>query len=69
MQCFSSVLTNPKRRIACNYYCKVCKQTDKLPNILGKFVIMEDGRMSCTGCKNEFTKEESSKYFANDFSI
>lgn len=49
------------KRYACNYNCSICKKSGKIPNILGKFVIV-DNNVICTGCKNTFTKEECEQY-------
>lgn len=50
------------KRDACNYYCKICRQTDKTPNVLGRFIHKRDtNTIFCTGCKNEFTREELAK--------
>ena len=50
------------KRQACNYYCKICRKTGNTPNILGRFIIQHlTNTILCTGCKNEFTKEELSK--------
>jgi hypothetical protein len=54
-----------------NYYCKCCKiffddnsnRNRNLPKMVGKFVILDNGYIRCTGCKNEFTKEDSIKFF------
>lgn len=57
MRCFFST-----KRKACNYYCKICRKTGETPNILGRFIIQRDTKkIFCTGCKDEFTKEELSK--------
>ena len=59
--CFSFLHT--KKR-PCNYHCKVCKKSGLEPNVLGKFVIMEDNiHIRCTGCNSKFTKQEASFYF------
>ena len=52
-QIFSTNMRN-----ACNYNCNVCKKSGKLPNILGRFVVIENNKMKCTGCNHIFTREE-----------
>lgn len=48
------------KREACNYACKPCRKTNKIPNILGKFVIQDNGSVLCTGCNQVFAKENVS---------
>lgn len=55
------------KRQACNYYCKICRNTDKIPNILGRFIIQNDKRILCTGCNNLFTEKELASVAINNF--
>lgn len=50
-----------RKRQACNYNCATCRKSNKLPNILGKFVVQEDNSIFCTGCNKVFEKEELTK--------
>ena len=59
--CFST------ERQACNYYCKVCKSSGGVPNILGRFIILDNKNIFCTGCKSEFPKDELNKF--TDFEV
>jgi hypothetical protein len=61
MPLFCCFNTKPR---ACNAHCKVCKKSGQTPNILGKFVIIENDseKVICTGCKNVFTKEECAEF-------
>ena len=51
----------------CNYYCKICRKTENKPNILGRFILQHlTNNYLCTGCRNEFTKEELRKIATQD---
>lgn len=45
-------------KMHCNYDCTICKKSGNVPNILGRFIIIENDNFKCTGCNNMFTKEE-----------
>jgi hypothetical protein len=40
-----------------NYNCPVCKSTGKLPNIAGRFFIINDTECQCNGCDSVFEKK------------
>ena len=40
----------------CNYNCPVCKKTDKIPNIAGRFFILDESFCQCNACKTVFEK-------------
>ena len=40
----------------CNYHCPVCKQSGKLPNIKGKFFLIDEFNCKCNGCNTVFDK-------------
>jgi hypothetical protein len=42
----------------CNYNCPVCRKTGKLPNIAGKFFLINDTQCKCNGCNTVFDKSE-----------
>jgi len=42
----------------CNYYCPVCKKSGKLPNIAGRFFLINDTQCKCNGCNTVFDKSE-----------
>ncbi len=47
-----------------NYNCPTCMKTDKLPNIAGRFFIINESQCQCNGCntvypKNMFYKDAS----------
>ena len=46
------------KRSGCNYNCKICKKSGKTPNMLGKFTVIDNNNVLCSGCKNIFTKKE-----------
>lgn len=39
-----------------NYHCPVCKSSGKLPNIAGRFFIINDTECQCNGCNSVFEK-------------
>ena len=39
-----------------NYDCPVCKNSNQLPNIAGKFFLMGNKYCQCNGCKTVFEK-------------
>jgi len=42
--------------IICNYHCPVCKQSGKLPNLKGRFFLIDDNNCQCNGCNTIFDK-------------
>jgi hypothetical protein len=54
------------KRMACNYDCEICKKTGNLPNILGKFIMMENDKIRCTGCNTVFEKNDLPKICKKD---
>jgi hypothetical protein len=46
---------NIKRNI-CNYNCPVCKKSGKLPNLLGRFHLINETQCMCNGCNTIFDK-------------
>jgi hypothetical protein len=42
---------------ACNYHCSVCMATGKVPNIAGRFHLINETQCKCNGCQTVFEKE------------
>ena len=40
----------------CNYHCPICMQSGHLPNINGKFFLIDDFHCQCNGCHTIFDK-------------
>jgi hypothetical protein len=40
-----------------NYDCAVCKQTKRLPNLLGKFVIINTTEYQCNSCETIYKRD------------
>lgn len=40
-----------------NYDCSVCKRTNEVPNLLGKFIIRNKTDYQCNSCNTIFKKE------------
>jgi len=45
-----------KQRNGVNYHCPVCKNTNNPPNLVGKFVSINEEHFKCNGCNNVFNK-------------
>lgn len=41
----------------CNYYCPVCKASEKLPTISGRFFLINATQCQCNACNTVFQKE------------
>lgn len=39
-----------------NYNCPICMKTNKLPNIAGRFYIINENECQCNGCDRKFKK-------------
>ena len=42
----------------CNYNCPNCQKSGKVPNIAGKFFIINDLECKCNACNAVFPKEQ-----------
>jgi hypothetical protein len=49
-----------------NYNCPVCSKTGALPNIAGRFFIINEKECQCNGCGSNFPKEQFYKSVADD---
>ena len=49
----------------CNYDCPVCQKTDKIPNIAGRFYILDEEFCQCNACHTVFEKSK----FYKDVSV
>lgn len=45
-------------RAEVNYNCLECKKTNKLPNIAGRFFIINDTECQCNGCGTIYPKSQ-----------
>lgn len=41
----------------CNYNCPVCKNTNKTPNLAGRFFIINEKECQCNACNAIFPRE------------
>lgn len=41
-----------------NYNCSICKKSGKLPNIAGRFYIINEQECICNGCNTIYKKEQ-----------
>jgi rubredoxin len=47
----------------CNYHCPICRLSGKIPNIAGKFIIINENKCQCNACNYIFDKN---KYYYNN---
>ena len=41
---------------AVNYHCPECQKTNKIPNMAGRFFIINETQCKCNGCGTVFPK-------------
>jgi hypothetical protein len=49
-----------------NYNCPVCINSGKLPNIAGRFFLINEQECQCNGCSTKFPKEQFYKNVQHD---
>jgi hypothetical protein len=49
-----------------NYNCPVCIASGKLPNIAGRFFLINEKECQCNGCSSKFPKEQFYKNVEHD---
>lgn len=42
----------------CNYNCPVCKATNKIPNLAGRFFLINESQCQCNACNTIFEKRQ-----------
>lgn len=52
--CFNIDLNNNFHRIKSNYECNVCMSSGRPPNMLGRFIKMNDTQVVCNGCNTMY---------------
>ena len=60
-----SFLSKIKERNGVNYDCPVCKNTGKLPNLVGHFILINKYQYKCSGCNSLFNKNSINLFFSN----
>ena len=55
-------ITDKRANAPVNYNCPTCMKTNRLPNIAGRFHIINETECQCNGCNSVFPKE---KYYKN----
>ena len=58
-------LSKIKERNGVNYHCPECKKTKKTPNLVGKFVLINDHQFKCNGCNSIFDKNNVYSSFSH----
>ena len=48
----------PISKNAVNYYCPECKKTNRVPNMAGRFFIINETQCQCNGCNTIFPKTQ-----------
>lgn len=51
-----------------NYNCPVCSKSGEIPNIAGRFFLINEKECQCNGCKSKFPKEQFYKSVVDDTS-
>ena len=54
---FSSIITAPYQITKCNYNCPVCRSSGSVPNMAGRFYIINAYECQCNGCNSIFLKK------------
>ncbi len=52
----SASVQNNNRK--CNYHCPECQKTGKIPNIAGRFFIIDEQHCICNACNTVFDKKD-----------
>ena len=58
-------LSKIKQQNGVNYDCPVCKKSGKIPNLVGKFIEINEYQFKCNGCNSIFNKKSVYLLFAN----
>ena len=64
---FSSIITAPYQITKCNYNCPVCRASGSVPNMAGRFYIINTYECQCNGCNTIFSKKILS--FQQDYDL
>ena len=59
-------LSKIKQRNGVNYDCPVCKKTNRPPNLVGKFVLVNDYQYKCSGCNTLFDKKSIISFYSDN---
>ncbi len=62
----NKISNNLVEKNICNYDCFVCKESGKLPNIAGRFYLINEKECICNGCNTIFKKD---KIYRTDFKL
>jgi len=54
---FNSIFTAPHKISKCNYNCPVCRASGSVPNMAGRFYIINTYECQCNGCNTIFSKK------------
>jgi transposase-like protein len=60
-----SHLSKIKERNGVNYHCPMCKSSGKIPNLVGKFIEINEYQFKCNGCNSYFNKKSIYSLSAN----
>jgi hypothetical protein len=52
-----SHISKIKQRNGVNYNCSVCRNSKKVPNLVGRFIKINDSQFKCNGCNSIFNKD------------
>lgn len=60
-----SHISKIKEQNAVNYHCPVCKSSNKIPNLVGKFILVNEHNFKCNGCNHTFNANIIHSSFIN----
>jgi hypothetical protein len=60
LYCLYNIMDKPQSNFynlnPVNYSCPVCRTSGKLPNIAGRFFLINETECQCNGCNTKFNK-------------
>ena len=45
------------KMVKCNYHCPICRSSQSIPNLAGKFHVISTTHCQCNGCNTIFEKD------------
>jgi hypothetical protein len=57
-------LSKIRERNSVNHDCPVCRNTKKTPNLVGRFILINDYTFKCSGCNSIFNKNSIFSFYS-----
>lgn len=54
-----------KERNGVNHDCPVCRNTKNVPNLVGRFILINDYQFKCSGCDSVFNKNSIFSFYSD----